>query len=141
MRGYSANKRDAKAAEGSLAGRRRLDRVTPEVRKEAQLLSEKYQQRLIQEAASHGLVTAQSLRAADQQLRRRKLTNRGGLWAYPRTWDTITGLGGIGITVDAVYATVHPFAAGSIGGLAGLATVGATGLVGGWIARWRRDEP
>jgi hypothetical protein len=96
---------------------------------------------LVREAESHGPVTPESLQAADQRLRSRKLVKRDKLLADPRTWDATAALGWGGLTADAVFASVHPFAAGSIGGVAALATVGAAGVIGGLIARRRRDQP
>ena len=83
---------EAKTTEGSLASRRDLDRVTPDARKEARRLSEEYMRLLFQDAASRGPVNVDSLRAADRRFRRK--AQRARLLAYPRTWDTITGLGG-----------------------------------------------
>jgi hypothetical protein len=47
----------------------------------------------------------------------------------------MTVLGTIGLGVDGVYAAPHPFAPGSVAGLASLSTVAAAGVAGGWIAR------
>lgn len=91
--------------------------------------------RVLKEAASHGPVTPQSLRDADQRLRSRKLIKRRRLLADPGTWGAIAGLGGIGLAVESVFATVHPFAVGSVVGVASWATVAASGIVGGWIAK------
>jgi phage tail tape-measure protein len=89
---------------------------------------------VIQEAAAHGGVTPESLREADRRLRR-KIRRRRRLFANPPTWDAIAGLGTIGLGVESVFATVHPFAAGSVAGVASLAAVAASGVTGGWIAR------
>jgi hypothetical protein len=95
---------------------------------------EAYKRQLIREAAAHGTVTPKSLREADLRLRR-KMRRRRRLFANPSTWDTIAVLGAIGLAVDGVFAAVHPFAVGSLAGVASLAAVAASGAAGGWIAR------
>ncbi len=85
-------------------------------------------------AAAHGAVTPESLREADQRLRR-KMRRHRRLFANPSRWDAIAVLGTIGLGVESVCATVHPFAAGSVAGVASRAVVAASGVTGGWIAR------
>jgi hypothetical protein len=91
--------------------------------------------RVLQEAASRGPVTSRSLRRADRRLRRRKLNKARRLFANPAPWDAVAGLGSVGLAVECVYAAVHPFAAGSVAGVASLATIASSGFVGGFIAR------
>ena len=108
--------------------------LLPEARREARRLAKAYMRQVIREAEAHGAVTPESLREADQQLRR-KMSRRRRLFANPSTWDAVAVLGTIGLGVESVYATVHPFAAGSVAGVASLAAFAASGVAGGWIAR------
>lgn len=118
----------------ALPRRRDLGRVTPEARREARRLAEEYKHQVFREAEAHGAVTPESLRQADQRIRR-KMKRRVKLFADESTWNAVAGLGGIGLAVDSVFAAVHPFAVGSLVGISSLGAVAASGFIGGWIAR------